>query len=86
MVNMDLGTRIGAWLKAQGWSQRGFAGALEMSVGAVNGWVNNDFEPSQQNLRKIVEMLDLTMEQFYGEIPKPKKNAKTTKAAKRAVA
>jgi hypothetical protein len=31
--------------------------------------------PSTRNLTKLVEVLGITMERFYGDVPKPKKRA-----------
>ena len=81
---MDLGTRISGWLKARGLTQQTLAKLVDVSEGAVSGWVNNEFSPSQASLLALVEALNLSMERFYGRVPKAKKTAKGV--TKRAVA
>lgn len=70
---MDLSTRIAAWRKAKGVSQRELAVAVGVSVAAVYQWEGTGesrTSPSQAHLAKLVEALGLTMERFYGRLPK----------------
>lgn len=72
---MDLGNRIAAWLKAVGMSQRQLAIKLGLSPGAVNAWVKNHAAPTHSNMIAIVEALGVSMERFYGRVPKKAKAA-----------
>lgn len=76
---MDLGERIAGWLRAKGLSQRALAAKLKVSPGAVNAWVkgreNEGAAPTQRNLESMVAVFGITMAEFYGRIPKPKKAA-----------
>jgi transcriptional regulator with XRE-family HTH domain len=69
---MDFGTRVIAWLKAKGMTQKDLAKAMDVSPGAVSAWVHNEYAPSHANLNKIVTALGVTMVEFYGRVPKPK--------------
>lgn len=79
---MEIGPRITAWRKLKGFTQQSLASGVGVTVAAVSYWESGTTTPSHDNLKALVELLGLTMEQFYGAIPKPKK----TKATKRAVA
>jgi DNA-binding XRE family transcriptional regulator len=71
--NMDLGTRIAAWRKAKGLTQRTLADAAGVTVAAVSQWESGGKHhclPSQSSLSAVVERLGVTMEQFYGRIPR----------------
>lgn len=80
---MNLGARLAGWLKAKGKTPRQLAVSLGVTPAAVYFWITGQTTPTQDNLAKAVEWLGITMEAFYGSIPKPKK---LTKATKRAVA
>lgn len=85
---MDLGTRIAAWRNWKGWTQAQLAGAAELSRASVcqyEGAGKHKGNPSQGALNAIVGALGLTLEQFYGAIPKAKPKKKNSKSA-RAVA
>jgi transcriptional regulator with XRE-family HTH domain len=81
---MDLGSRIAAWRVWMGWTQAQLAertGLSRASICQYEGAGKHKSDPSQAALNKIVAAFGLTMTEFYGEIPKPKKPAKTTKRA-----
>jgi transcriptional regulator with XRE-family HTH domain len=67
---MTLGSRIAAWRKAKGYSQGALAGAVEVTRAAVSQWEDNQTSPSQPHLEAVVKELGLTMERFYGPLPK----------------
>jgi transcriptional regulator with XRE-family HTH domain len=69
---MDLGTRISAWLKVRGMTQKDLAVAVGVSPAAVTAWVKGEYAPGNGNLEAIATALDVTMERFYGRIPKAK--------------
>jgi transcriptional regulator with XRE-family HTH domain len=72
---MDIGSRIAAWRKFRGMSQRDLAKAVGVTHGAVAQWEGGgdvDVSPSLDNLDKIVAALRLSMTQFYGRVPKAK--------------
>lgn len=77
---MELHSRIKAWLRAKGMTQKALAAAVGVSQGAVSGWVKGDFPPTQKNLDAIVDALGITMAEFYGDVPPPK-DAKADEAA-----
>lgn len=67
---MELGDRISAWLRAKGMTQKALAIAINVSPGAVTAWVHNENAPTNANLESIAKALGLTMEKFYGRLPK----------------
>lgn len=67
---MDLGARIAAWRKHFGLPQRDLAVAAGVTVSAVSYWESGKTTPTQANLAAIVEAFGLTMERFYGRVPK----------------
>lgn len=75
---MTIGQRIAAWRNSRGMSQRSLAKKVGVTQGAVAQWEDDSpkgTSPSQDNLEKTVTALRLTMAQFYGPIPKPKRKA-----------
>ncbi len=70
---MDLASRIAAWRKLKGLTQRELAEAVGVSAAAVYQWEGtgeSKTSPSQPHLEALVDALGLTMEKFYGRIPK----------------
>lgn len=75
---MNLGLRIAAWRKERGLSQRKLAALIGVTPQAVCMWESKkDWQnmPSTRSLTKLVEVLGVTMERFYGPLPKSKKRA-----------
>ncbi len=66
---MNTGARIAAWRKHRRMSQRELAKAVGVTQGAVAQW-EGEGTPSLDNLGKIVDVLGLTMERFFGRLPK----------------
>lgn len=70
---MDLGERIAAWRKWKGWTVQQLAEAVGVSAAAAYQWEGSGkskTHPAQPTLEKIVDAFGLTMERFYGRIPK----------------
>jgi transcriptional regulator with XRE-family HTH domain len=75
---MDLGRRIQAWREARGLSQRKLAGLVGVTPQAVCMWEKEAIWqnlPSTRNLTKLVKVFGISMERFYGPLPRPKKKA-----------
>lgn len=72
-TDIELGERIAGWRHARGWSQAELADKLELTAGAVSNWEVNSEVPTGKNLQKLVDALEVTMQQFWGRIPPPKK-------------
>lgn len=72
---MDLGTRIVAWRRKRGLRQQALADAADVGVSAVSMWEKNHAAPKQKHLVAIVDLFGITMERFYGPVPKLKKRA-----------
>lgn len=73
---MDLGTRIRSWRASRGYTQGELAKLAGVSVAAVCLWEGTgkrQNSPSQKHLDKVVKGLGLTLEKFYGKVPKPSK-------------
>lgn len=76
---MELGERLAAWRKFKDVSQGDVARALNISRAAVSQWEEGDTAPTQGNLQLVVDFFEVTMEEFYGPIPKtPKRAAKAS--------
>jgi transcriptional regulator with XRE-family HTH domain len=69
MATMDLGSRILAWLRVRGITQAQAAKKLGLNASALTHWINGRNPPTQKNLDHLVELLGLTMAEFYGPIP-----------------
>ncbi len=72
---MELGDRIAAWRRSKGWTQSQLAEASGLSRAAicqVEGAGKHKMNPSQESLNAMVKALGVTMEKFYGRIPKAK--------------
>lgn len=69
---MELGARMAAWRKHKGLTQLQVAQACDppVTVAAVSYWESNDTSPSQAHLRDFVKLLGITMERFYGRVPR----------------
>ncbi len=70
---MELGLRIATWREHKRLSQRKLAALVEVTPQAVCMWESaKSWQnlPSTRNLDKVVEVLGLTMKQFYGRTPK----------------
>lgn len=80
---MNLGTRIKTWRCKREWTTTQLAEAVGVSVSAVSHWESGKKHattPTQKNLLAIAAALGITMEQFYGPLPRLTK-AQAAKAA-----
>ncbi len=67
---MNLGSRIAAWRKVKGLSERDVAQKLGITPPAVYQWEDGKTVPSTKNLTKlVVEIFGISMERFYGRPP-----------------
>ena len=71
----DLGKRIARWRDHRGLSQAALAELLDLTAGAVANWEVNTAVPTGKNLQKLVDALDITMQQFWGRLPAKKRRA-----------
>lgn len=72
---MDLGPRIAAWLRVRNMSQRALAHALGVTPQAVTAWVRHNKPPTQKNLHAMTKAFGVTILEFYGRLPKAKRDA-----------
>ncbi len=73
---MDLGPRIASWRKAKGMSRLELARAVGVSAAAVYQWEGtgeSKTTPSVAHLTAIAEAFGVSMERFYGHVPKGRK-------------
>lgn len=69
---MDVGQRIAAWCDARGVDHHQLAEKIGVTYAAVYQWVTGRTAPSLAMLEKVAAALGITMERFYGRVPKPK--------------
>lgn len=67
---MQLGERIKTWRKARELTQQDLAEKCGITVSAVSLWESGDSAPSQKHLVEIVDLFGISMERFYGRMPK----------------
>jgi transcriptional regulator with XRE-family HTH domain len=70
---MDIANRIKGWRVAKGLTQQELAKAVGVSHAAVYQWEGTKGHaatPSLDNLEKVATALGLSMERFYGRVPK----------------
>jgi transcriptional regulator with XRE-family HTH domain len=77
---MDIHSRVAAWRKSKGWTQRQLAEAVGVTVSAVWYWEAGKTKPAKY-LDKLVEVLGVSMAEFYGDVPGAPKAKKSKKAA-----
>lgn len=74
-MTMDVGARIKAWREAKGWTQQQLAERVGVTHAAVYQWEDtggHKTKPSLATLERVVAVFDISMERFYGRIPKAK--------------
>jgi transcriptional regulator with XRE-family HTH domain len=69
---MELGERIAAWRKAKGLTQREVAETVGVTPAAIYQWEDGTTKPGLSHLENFVQLLGITMERFYGRVPKAK--------------
>lgn len=67
---MELGTRLAAWRKHRGLKQRHVADVADVGVTTVSMWENGHAAPKHAHLVAVVDLFGITMERFYGRLPK----------------
>jgi transcriptional regulator with XRE-family HTH domain len=67
---MELGARIGRWRRFRGLTLKAVASAIGVTAAAVCQWEKGLVSPTQENLTLLVAALGLTMESFYGRVPR----------------
>lgn len=80
---MDLGSRIVAWRKHKGWTQQKLAKKLGLTPAAVCQWEaakpgkgkTEPVAPRPKHLAAMADAFGVTMQQFFGPVPKPKRAA-----------
>lgn len=72
---MTIGQRIRAWRESRGLSERQLAEAIGVTPPAVYQWERHGKSPTIANLQEIADAIGVSMERFYGPIPKPKRKA-----------
>lgn len=68
--NMELGSRIAAWRHFKGLQQKELAEAVGVTAGAVSQWESGTFVPTHTNIAAVCDALGITMERFFGRVPK----------------
>lgn len=69
---MELSERIKRWRESKDLTQAALADRLAISPAAVAQWELGQTTPSTKHLEKLAETLGVTMERFYGRVPKVK--------------
>lgn len=70
---MSVGDRIAAWRKHRGLSPQELAKAIGVTASAVYQWEGtgeSQTTPSIQNLEALAKALGISMERFFGRVPK----------------
>lgn len=79
---MDLGERINAWRLAKGLNQKQLAEKSKLSRAYISVLESDpSLNPSQRVIEAIAGALGLSIADFYGKVPPPKKQPKKTRAA-----
>ena len=76
--NVHLGCRIKTWRTAKGLTQRQLAKKIGISTTAVHYWEREDglrTSPKERHLTAAVAAFGISMERFYGRLPKVKARA-----------
>lgn len=84
-MELPIGTRIATWRKVLKLTQGDLADAAKVTISAISHIERETAKPSLDVLEAIVARFGITMETFYGPLPKPPKEAATkTKGGKGA--
>lgn len=70
---MDAAQRIAGWRAFRELTQRKLAERAGVTAAAVYQWEKGTTSPSLATLAAIVEALGVTMVEFWGSVPAPKK-------------
>ena len=69
---MDFGARLTAWLAIRGLSKTALAQKIGVSRSAVTAWARHGKLPGHKNMTAILDVLGITLDQFFGAPPKTK--------------
>ena len=69
---MELSERIAGWRKWKGLTQTALAGELDLTPSAITMWESGAATPSVKHLGMFVDAIGISMERFYGRVPKAK--------------
>jgi transcriptional regulator with XRE-family HTH domain len=69
---VELSERITRWREAKGHTQAALAEKLHISPSAVAQWELGQTTPSTKHIERLAEILGVSMERFYGRVPKAK--------------
>lgn len=69
---MNLGARLAAWREYAGYSQSKLARTIGITRSAVWQWEDGETVPGARNLAAAVDAFGISMERFYGPLPRAK--------------
>lgn len=72
---MDINVRLTRWREHKGMTKSSLAAAADTTPQAVDRIESGDSMPSLHMLEQLVKALGLTMEKFYGQLPKRESKA-----------
>jgi len=72
---VELNERIRVWREYAGLTKTALANAVGVAMTAVIQWENGGTTPKSENLELIAEACGVSMEQFWGRLPKRKRSA-----------
>lgn len=70
---MDINERLTRWREVKGMTKSALAAAANTTPQAVDRIEAGESSPSLQMLERLVAAMKLTMSEFYGRVPSPKK-------------
>lgn len=73
---MTVGERIQTWREAKGMTEKDLADRVGVTAPAVYQWERHGKHPGIKNLERAVSAFGITMERFYGRLPKKDRRAK----------
>jgi transcriptional regulator with XRE-family HTH domain len=69
MSTHELGKRLLAWRGHRGLTQSDIGLAAGVTKSAVSSWERGETSPSQHHLALVVDLLGVSMQDFYGLLP-----------------
>jgi transcriptional regulator with XRE-family HTH domain len=67
---VNIGSRIAGWREAKKLTQQQLADEIGVTRAAVYQWELGQTVPSTRHVEKVAEICGVTMERFYGRVPK----------------
>ena len=68
---MSIGKKIADARKAKNWSQEELGERVGVSFQAVSSWENGKSEPDKDHLKKLSDLLGLSLEELFSDQPSP---------------